>query len=365
MTTTKGQATIKVAVGALSVPDQGTLRLSGAWLVFRTWGFVPTINSEGDKCMPRHIVEGLLLCLQHKRGALEMSGVPPSLAKNTLRTDAMIDICKTFENDPLFQPEAYYATVGEVAGFYEKVGRQRIGVAEYCLDGNALRKFQNMTLPCAVENEFCNSINFSGRDSECQLAEVGSAILLFGPRSTDHARWDPCGQFRVSTDFYRHCVEEMFPHAKIAAAQGTLFFHAYAAIGPPTMLRPIPTSGDAVIGEITQRMLYWKAKNEAARLDVLCASYDATSFKWPSLHEVALTFGKGNRSFVAVRSLLKAISTKIEVDDAVDMLNEGEIVMHGRHAHVTVRVRIRIRMWLGVVLLDLRRRLHICNKEGD
>ena len=109
-----------------------------------------------------------------------MSGVPPSLAKNTLRTDAMIDICKTFENDPLFQPEAYYATVGEVAGFYEKVGRQRISVAEYCLDGNALRKFQNMTLPCAVENEFCNSINFSGRDSECQLAEVGSAILLFG-----------------------------------------------------------------------------------------------------------------------------------------------------------------------------------------
>ena len=136
----------------------------------------------------------------------------------------------------------------------------------------------------------------------------------------------------------------MFPHAKIAAAQGMLFFHAYAAIGPPIMLRPIPTTGDAVIGEITQRMLYWKAKNEAARLDVLCASFDATSFKWVNIHEVAATFGKGNRSFVALRSLLRAISPKIEVDDAVDMLNEGEIVMQGRRAHTSDQI---VRKGLG------------------
>ena len=319
--------------------DQGTLLLVGGSKIFSTWGFLPTINNQGDKVAPRHVIEGLLLCSQHKAGPFQMaSGVIPKLSMYTLRLTAIQEICRKLENDVLFEPEACYQTVGEAAYFYETLGKQRTADAGYLLDGNAVVAFSRISLPTSLDNTFCNSLVYSGREAEAQLVETGSAILLFGPRATDRARWSADQQFRMTTDFYRHGVEEMFAHAKHAAAQGALFYHGFAAIGPPHLLRPLPVAGDAVIGEITQRMLYWKARNETARLDVLCASFDATSFKWECLHEVAVTFGRNNRAFVALRSLLKSISPKIEVDDPVDMLNEGEILMQGRRAHTADQI---------------------------
>ena len=49
MATMKGQATIKKASGTLFDVDEGTLLLMGGSKFFNTWGFLATINKQGDK----------------------------------------------------------------------------------------------------------------------------------------------------------------------------------------------------------------------------------------------------------------------------------------------------------------------------
>ena len=202
MTTTEVQATIKRATGALYDADQGTLLLSGGSKIFSTWGFLPTINKQGDKVAPRHVIEGMLLCSQHKAGPFQMaSGVIPTLSMYTLRITAIQEICRKLENDVLFEPEACYQTVGEAVYFYQVLGKQRIANNQFLLDGNALVPFSHITLPTSRDNAFCNSIVYSGREAEAQLTECGTAILMFGPRCTDRVRWNAAMQFRMCTDF--------------------------------------------------------------------------------------------------------------------------------------------------------------------
>ena len=328
------RAHVAVATGAEADPLRYMLQLSDSPL-FNTFGWL-TPDAAGFRYCAAHIIEGVVLHSFNKRGqvAHPHTGAPALLHITALQTKYLSYACGIVQAHSLFDSTVVCTTVSETAHLFLLVGR-------VCTNPRLTLEFSMLRLLpghgdgwADATHGFCASIPYGGRGQIVSLAEVGHFMIMAGPRATTAVRQDVVGQFRLVTDTVWNVVEHMFPYVPDFEMQGTFFFHALNEAGPPVQLRSAFCDRDSIIGEFSRRVSFWHANNEAARMTFVCDAFDLASFKWPAVHAVALTFGNGQRSFIAIKSMLARITGKAQIDDYVGFLDAADVFLQGHLDHI-------------------------------